>query len=266
MLPQEAEILITGGAGFIGSHLRSIYPRADILDRAPRKTRNGRFLEDDIRKYIHADIRDEADMKGILPKYDYVFHLAGLISSPDSINDPARYWQVNVDGTAVVCRHAKQVYFASSASVYDPLTPYALTKRVAERTVLQSGGSVGRFYNVFGEGQTQGVIPMFIEAALQNKPLSIYGCGSQTRDFIYVKDLVAEFNFDNLIKDIGYGYATTVLDLAEKIKELCNSDSVILYQPNRDGDIGHSFSPTPLVGEYGFIEGLKRTIKWMITK
>ncbi len=243
--------LITGGEGFIGGRIREkaggnsydLKSGVDILDRQKL-------------------VENSKDTLGI-------FHCAALISVPESFLKRDEYYRTNVEGTKSVIDVAKEnnlkIVFSSSAAVYgeasgvvsedfrlDPKSPYAENKRDGEELLrAHSVPSVAlRYFNVYGPGQSSayaGVITIFINKALKNEDLVIYGDGSQARDFVFVDD-VAEANISAMkyenssfeIFNIGSGTETTIGNLAEMIIKLTDSKSKIIYLPPRDGDIVYS--------------------------
>ncbi len=282
-------ILITGGAGFIGSHLAESFQggaEVRVLDNmATGHARNLAGLEVDLRRGC---ILDEVALEGAMVGVHYVFHLAAMVSVPLSVHDPLRCEELNGIGVVKVLEAAaragvKKVFFASSAAVYgdnpvvpkteamlpEPKSPYAITKLQGEFwcRFFHDGGKVPtaalRFFNVFGprqdpRGAYAAAVPIFIEKALKGEPITIYGDGLQTRDFIYVKDIVAAIRHVTLtpeltgVRNAGYGGTMTVKDLAEKIVALAGSKSEIRYLPERAGDVKHSRAAVDALMATGF--------------
>jgi len=251
--------LITGGAGFIGSHLAKLIPNAVILDRKPKRSTE--------HVYYHADIRD--DLRDIVPQFDRIYHLAALTDVQESIEDPDEYWSVNVDGTKNLCsliESHQELIFASTAAAIDPVSPYGRSKRAAEKIILSSGGTVVRFYNVFGP-ESKGVITYFIDAALHGAPLNIYGDGLNSRTFVHVEDIarhLAHWRFNKVHYNpvdpafIG-GAAWTIEGLAQCIIHLTGSYSTIEYSPARDGEVRESVA---LDESYDFLPRLRQQIQY----
>ncbi|HIP75328.1 MAG TPA: SDR family oxidoreductase [Thermococcus paralvinellae] len=296
-------IVVTGGAGFIGSHIAEELSKDNevvVIDNL----HSGRVenVPENV-KFVQADIRDYESIVEIMSQADYVFHEAALVSVVESVEKPVLTEEINVLGTLNILRalsegHGKLI-FASSAAVYGdnqnlplkeeekpmPLSPYGVTKVSGEYYCkifyeLYGVPTVAlRFFNVFGErqgyNQYAGVISIFINRALKNEPLIIFGDGKQTRDFIYVKDvvkanvLVAEKKRANgEVFNVARGERTTILELAMKIIDATNSSSPIIFDKPRPGDIKHSqadISKIKKLGfkpEYSLEEGLLRTVEW----
>ena len=287
-----ATVLITGGAGFIGSHIaEQLQGRArtvrvlDNLRTGRRRNLDGlrvEFVEDSI---LNRDAL-RAAMRGV----DYVFHLAALVSVPESVGRPHECVSINVTGTLNVLEAAaaagvKKLFFASSAAVYgdnpsapkletmlpEPRSPYAVTKLDGEfycRQFAEAGrlDTVAfRFFNVFGPRQDPGgayaaAVPIFMQKALAGEPLVIFGDGGQTRDFIHVKDLAAACIHAVTtpgpalrgVFNAGYGGQTTILELARRIIELAGSRSEIRHAPERAGDVRHSRASVDALARAGY--------------
>lgn len=301
-----SKVLITGGAGFIGSHLAEELVRQgkeiviiDILRTGKLENLSG------IRHtFINADIRDYDALKSALAGCRWIYHLAALTSVVESMNKIEECISINLKGTLNVLRAAQEngiqkVFFASSAAVYgespelpktenmrlEPKSPYAITKADGEYYCDLYNDFFGvatvsaRFFNVFGERQDPSsayasAIPIFIKKALCNEPITIYGDGTQTRDFIYVKDIVKTLIFlmessSNGVYNIGYGVKNDINSLVDLIKELVDSNSEISYFPERAGEIKHSFASVDKLMNLGFEpdyalkDGLLRTINFM---
>lgn len=296
-------IVVTGGAGFIGSHIAEELSKDNdviIIDNLyAGKIEN---IPPNV-KFIRADIRDYKSMAELISQADYVFHEAALVSVVESVERPLLTEEINVLGTLNVLKalsegHGKFI-FASSAAVYGdnqnlplkesekpkPLSPYGITKVSAEYYCkvfyeLYGVPTVSlRYFNVFGErqgyNQYAGVISIFINRALKGEPLIIYGDGKQTRDFIYVKDVVkanilaAESSKANgKVFNVAKGERTSILELALKIIEITGSSSSIIFDKPRPGDIRHSqadISKIMKLGfkpEYSLKEGLLKTVEW----
>ena len=228
--------------------------------------------------------------------------MAAMISVPESMGKPIECVEINTTGTLVVLEEAakagvKKMCFSSSAANYgdnpvvpkvetmlpEPKSPYAITKLDGEYYCdmfsregrLDTG--VMRYFNVFGPRQDPGsayaaAVPIFIDKAAKNETITIFGDGEQTRDFIYVKDIVsanvflAMNNTPSGFFNVAYGGRLTINDLARKIIELTGSSSKIEYAPERAGDVMHSMASVDKIMAAGFEpissfdEGLRATI------
>jgi len=220
-----AEILVTGGAGFIGSHLVDALlaagQRVRVLDNLSMGKRNNLPLDNSALQFIEGDVADAQLVAQAVAGCDAVVHLAAVASVQASVDDPVATHQSNFIGTLNVCEAMRQhgvrrVVYASSAAIYgnngegvaidedtakSPLTPYAADKLASEHYLdfyrRQHGlePAVFRFFNIFGPRQDpsspySGVISIFTQRAQQGLPISVFGDGEQTRDFFYVGDLV----------------------------------------------------------------------------
>ncbi len=274
--------VITGVAGFVGSHLAQKLLAADVnvlgLDNLERGSRHRivTLNADSHFTFVKGDIQDPDILKTILSEDAVVFHEAALIDVNESLQQPMRYHQNNVVGFQTVldaCRHCDvaRVVFASSCAVYGhqplgpitesasliPLTPYATTKLEGERLCKTYTERYGlstialRYFNIYGPGQTEtygGVITTFLAYTRQNKALTIYGDGLQTRDFINIDDIVTAnllagqpSHPKHAILNIGTGIATTITELAHTISHLTgNIHPIVHHAPERSGDIRFS--------------------------
>jgi UDP-glucose 4-epimerase len=270
-------VLITGGAGFIGSHIAQLLQgraRIRVLDNL--RTGHRANLDDLDVELIEGSIIDRDTVRSVMHGVDYVFHLAALVSVHESIERPHECIGINVTGLLNVLEAAadagvRKLCLSSSAAIYgdnpavpkaesmmpEPRSPYAVTKLDGEfycRQFTETGRleTVAlRFFNVFGPRQDPrsayaAVVPIFIQQALAGEPLTIYGDGSQTRDFVHVRDIATANIFVATtpgltgVFNVGYGEALTVLELAERIIALAGSRSKIRFAPQRAGDVRHS--------------------------
>jgi UDP-glucose 4-epimerase len=297
-------VLITGGAGFIGSHLAAFLERTNqvrVLDNL--RSGNRRRLKSDKIELIEASVLEATALPAALSGVDVVFHLAAAVSAKESMEKPQQYVEVNVLGTLNVLRAAadarvRKLVFASSAAVYgdnppvptmettppQPKSPYAITKldgeyyceMFAREGWLQTASL--RFFNVFGPGQDPAgpyaaAVPVFMQRALRGEQLTVFGDGEQTRDFIYVKDVVSALVFAaekgevNGVFNCGYGHATTINGLIRRILAAANSRSPVMYLPDRLGDVRHSCASTKKLSDLGWLpvssldEGLCETLE-----
>jgi nucleoside-diphosphate-sugar epimerase len=280
----SAKVLVTGGAGFIGSHLvdRLIHGGYDVrvIDNlSTGKLENiEEYFENDRFDFVNGDIRDFELVKKCVHDVEAVFHLAAITSVPLSIQYPNLTYKTNVAGTYnLLSSCAKQavakLVFISSCSIYgepkylpvdelhsaNPISPYAESKLMSERDCLDFQKKkllntvVLRLFNVYGPRQGindySGVITQFINRCRQRLPLIIDGDGSQTRDFVYVRDVVeAVFQafqndaIDGEVFNIGVGEPTSINELAKDVLELTGSDLEVLYRPSRLGDVKETFA------------------------
>jgi nucleoside-diphosphate-sugar epimerase len=272
--------LVTGGAGFIGSHIaRALLERGDkvrVLDNfSTGKRDNITGLDVEV---IEGDIRDLATLTASLVDVDLVFHQAAFVSVPASMDDPLACLDPNVNGTAMLLDAARRagiqrLTFASSAAVYGeadafPLTeevppepylsPYAASKRIDEiyaQLFTQSFGlevTALRYFNVYGprqapDSQYAAAVPIFISRMMAGKEVTIHGDGGQTRDLIYVGD-VARANLMAAanpaaaggIFNICTGRETRIIDLVENLAEIFPDAPAPVFGPPRTGDIYRS--------------------------
>lgn len=282
-------ILITGGAGFIGSHLAEhFHQRAAVRVLDNLRTGQQRNLAGLNVEFVQGSILDREVLRAAMQEVDHVFHLAAMVSVVESVRQPGACVELNAIGTLNVLEAAaaagvKKLCFSSSAAVYgdnpvvpkredmvpEPRSPYAVTKLDGEfycRQFTEAGRleTVAlRFFNVFGPrqdpaGSYGAVVPIFFQRALAGKPLTIHGDGGQTRDFIYVKDIVAALDFVASkpgltgVFNAGYGRQLTVLDLARRILEIASSQSQIQFEPERIGDVRHSQASIERLSDAGF--------------
>ena len=304
--------LVTGGAGFIGSHIvKALLERGDkvrVLDNfSTGKWDNLNSVRADV-EIIEGDIRDADKIAETLVDVDLVFHQAAFVSVPASMQTPNACLDTNVNGTATLLTAARdagvsRVVFASSAAVYGeadafPLTeevppeptmsPYAASKRVDEIYAQLFTQSLGldvtalRYFNVFGprqapDSQYAAAVPIFISRMMANKAVTIYGDGGQTRDLIYVGDVVRA----NLmaagnkaaaggIFNICTGRETRILDLIESLAEIFPDAPKPIFAEPRAGDIYRSVGSAQKAKDtFGFeaetmlFDGMKATAEWM---
>ncbi|MBD9504704.1 NAD-dependent epimerase/dehydratase family protein [Pseudomonas sp. PDM17] len=277
--PSAQPILITGGAGFIGSHLADALLAQGFAVRVLDDLSTGRRENLDSRvDLIVGNVADEAALRGALSGCQGVVHLAAIASVQASVEDPVGTHRANFIGTLNLCEAMRQegihrVLFASSAAVYGqngegsaidedvvkaPLTPYAADKLASEyyldfyRREHGLEPAIFRFFNVYGPRQDpsspySGVISIFARRAEQGLPITVFGDGEQTRDFIYVGDLVKLLVTALLADDVaesainvGLDQSTSLNQLLAEIGKLTGGLPEITYLPARHGDIRHS--------------------------
>jgi len=274
--------LITGGCGFIGSHIAEALKEQKhtviIYDNLSSGYEHNIAGFRDKITFIKADIRDMKTLTTAMKGVDYVFHKAAMVSVFDSVERPIENHDINITGTLNVLNAAKEsgvkrVVAASSASVYgndpvlpktedmipSPKSPYALAKIAMEyymRIFAELYGLetvVFRYFNVYGSRQDpgsiySGVISRFIDDILTDRKPTVFGDGLQTRDFIFIQDVV-EANFLAMsnqtlgkgeVFNIATGYRTSLLDLIDIIKDLSGKDVKSRFKDVRRGDIRHS--------------------------
>ena len=280
---------VTGGAGFIGSHLVNYLIKEghsiSVIDNLSYgKKQNLAEVYDQI-KFYQEDIRDFEALKKILKNVDGVFHQAALTVVQDSLKKPQEYQDVNVSGTENIFKLAKEyglkVVFASSSSVYGhkenmpirenaerkPINPYGKTKLDGEY-LFEKYSNLGvsiiglRYFNIFGKGQTlaySGVITKFLDRIRESKPPIIFGDGSQIRDFVFVGDVVRanltcmNNKSSNFLINIGSGKATSILQLANMMIGFSGLSLQAIFQEPQEGDIHKSHAD---------IDSAKKLLKW----
>ncbi len=285
---QMKKYVVTGGAGFIGSHIVEYLLQTghqvtviDSLRTGFKKNLKGMNV-----KFFEKDIRNKNLVDKLIIATDCVFHLAALVSVPESLLKVNECIDINTVGTINILEAARKnpdckVVLSSSAANYgdnpilpkvetmlpEPMTPYAITKLDGEYYLKMYYDHYGlqtaslRYFNVFGPRQNPkssyaAAVPIFINKALKNEPITIYGDGSQTRDFIYVKDVVRAnilaSEKGNETYNVALGHSTSILELAQKIIEITNSTSEIQFLEQRAGDIKHSKANPLKFNKLGF--------------
>lgn len=302
--------LVTGGAGFIGSHLaqelvRRGY-RVRVLDSFLTGKRENLERFRDKMELLEGDIRNLDTCQRAVKGMDFVLHHAALPSVQSSIQDPILTNAINVEGTlnvlwAAARAKVKKLVFASSTSVYgddphlpkredmvgNPLSPYALSKWIGEKycqifaQIYDLPTACLRYFNVFGPrqdplSQYAAVIPLFITKILNGEPPVIYGDGEQTRDFVYVANVVEANilateakNGPGEVFNIACAESTTINALVQQINAALATHIKAVYRKARPGDIRYSLADLSKARQMlkyqpadDFSEGLKKTIAW----
>ena len=304
------KVVVTGGAGFIGANLcRHLAEHALVTEVvAFDNLSNGRLsnLDGTSVTFVEGDITSPDDLDKACDGATAIVHLAALGSVPRSIEFPLATHHNNATGTLQVLQAAKRAgdlhtIVASSSSVYGatlelpkhealptrPMSPYAVSKVATESYALAFQHSMDlptlafRFFNVFGPLQPAdhvyaAVIPLFLDAAMAGRPLTVFGDGLQSRDFTYV-DTVCETITRAIVEkttcetpvNLAFGQPLTILEVADHVAELLRTSVEIKHESPRTGDIRHSDADSSLLYELfpgtkptPFLEGLQTTIDW----
>ena len=307
---KNKNILITGGLGFIGSHIANELMKSNevtILDNLSSGNINN--LNDPNHEnlnIIKEDIRN-TNLDDLTSGKDYIFHLAAMASVPLSVDKPVECNEINLTASIKLFKSAvdndvKKIIFSSSSSVYGqnrnmplketeqpmPTSPYASSKAGCELYLKSFYDSYGlnyaslRYFNVFGPNQDKNsqyaaVIPNFISALLEGTQPEIYGDGEQTRDFVYVKDVIqanvnaCESDFNGIV-NVASGEKITINQLYEIVKNTLDSDVEPKYLPQRQGDIKHSLADVTTlekihckIDSRNFEKQLEETVEWFRT-
>ncbi len=302
--------LVTGGAGFIGSNIiRLLVAKGhDVVVLDDLST--GR--EENLKPFpnitlVKGDVRNLESVKKAMTGCDTVFHLAANISNVKSIELPRFDAEVNILGTLNVIESMKScsvktIIYSSSAGIFgephsqpmgedhpcNPVSPYGVGKWAAEKQVLCLGkihqfrAVCLRYFNVYGINQRYdaygNVIPIFVTRILKGEPISIYGDGEQTRDFVHVSDLAvanlkaAEETHVQGTFNLGFGKAVTINKLVQILKEIMPEKITPITEAPRPGDVKHSLADTSRANKvFGYQpqtnlkEGLKSYIEWFRT-
>ena len=300
--------LVTGGAGFIGSHLvdRLVDERARVrvLDDFSTGSETNLARSAEAIAVTRADLRDESAVRGALEGCEVVFHLAAIPSVPRSVDQPELTHAVNVTGTLALleaCREAgvRRLVLAASCAAYGndpqlpksetlpphPESPYASQKLMCEEYCRLYSALYGlqtvalRFFNVFGPRQSPesdyaAAIPRFVSASVEGKPITIFGDGEQTRDFVYVEDVAsacllaaASDGAVGQVINVAGGRRISVNEIVRTIARLTGSSAEPAHVEERAGDVRHSEADITrarellgFVPQVGLEAGLERTI------
>ena len=281
------KVIVTGGAGFIGSHLveKLVAKNYEVIvldNLSTGSLKNLKKVKDKI-KFVKYDLLKTKKLYKIFYGVNYVFHLAGLSKTLESIKKPKKYYNTNVVGTLNILKACKNIrlkkfVYSASASCYgnpksiptsesskiNNLTPYAFTKWKGEKLIINKSKKQKfpaislRLFNVYGprslaNSSYSSVISIFLKLKNKKKPLTIFGNGKQTRDFIHVSDVAdimiksAESNTYNGIFNIGSQMSASINKIAKIFK------SKIKYLPSRKGEPTHSKAN---------ITKIKKKLKW----
>jgi len=277
--------VVTGGAGFIGSHITKALVKdghdATVIDNLHTgKEENLESVRNKI-VFVKGSVLDYNLLEQITKDVDGVFHQAALASVQDSFSKPDEYNDVNVNGTENILKLAKKndfkVVYASSSSVYGnpqripikesdnkiPINPYAETKLKKEELAMKYSEMgvkvIGlRYFNVFGKGQSKeyaGVLKLFLERIRDKLPPKINGDGTQSRDFVYVEDvayaniLSMESEVNHEFFNVGTNTSITILDLAKTIIKFSGLDMEPIFGPVLPGDVNKTVANIDLIKE-----------------
>ena len=269
--------LITGAAGFLGSSLANQLAREghQIRGLDDLSTGDPRALVPDVH-FTRGDVSDRPKLWTLLQEVDVVYHLAARVSVPESVTYPRDYNNVNVGGTVALMEAmrdvgVRRVVLASSGAVYgdlgdqplkesvtpNPRSPYAVSKLAAEYYVRTIGGLWGietvslRIFNAYGPGQHlppshPPVVPHYLRQAQRGGTLVVHGDGNQTRDYVYVDDVISGMvaaatapNIDGLVINIGSGEETSINGLVKAVQDVTGSNAEVIYSPKTSGGVSH---------------------------
>ncbi len=284
--------LVTGGAGFIGSHIAEALAEkgenVKIIDNlCEGSLRNLKDFKEKV-EFVKGDIRDFDKLAEEFKNIDFISHQAALRSVPKSVQNPEEFNDVNINGHLNVLKAAlkckvKKVVFASSSSVYgdpekfpekesfmhDPKSPYALTKVCGEHYCRYFCEQYGletvslRYFNVFGprqdpDSEYANVIPAFIKRLLQDEPVIIYGDGSQKRDYTHIRNVVEanmlmfQQKLDGSAFNVCDGISVSVNELADKLMGIMGKKIRPAYEKERQGDVRRTQGDPTKLRKLGF--------------
>jgi UDP-glucose 4-epimerase len=298
--------LITGAAGFLGSSLANHLAREGHQVRGidDLSTGDPQALSPDVH-FTRGDVSDRPKLWTLLQEVDVVYHLAARVSVPESVLYPRDYNAVNVSGTVALMEAmrdvgVRRVVLASSGAVYgdqgeqplkesstpNPRSPYAVSKLAAEYYVRTIGGLWGietvslRIFNAYGPGQHlppshPPVVPHYLRQTLRGGTLVVHGDGSQTRDYVYVDDVISAMvatstapNINGLVINVGSGTETAVRDLVKTVQEVTAGDAEVLYNAQTPGGVSRLCADLSLASQklnyrpsISLADGLRLTLK-----
>ena len=310
-----ATFLVTGIAGFIGSSLaRAVLAQGDKVRGIDNFATGRRENIEEIRTQIdfhESDLLDLDAMRVACKGVDFVLHQAAVPSVPKSVLDPLGSNRANVDGSVnilIAARDAKvkRVVYAASSSAYgetptlpkredmmpNPISPYAVAKLASEYYMTSFFRCYGletvslRYFNIFGPRQDpsspySGVLAKFITAMLNGEPPTIFGDGSQSRDFTYIDNVVsanllackAATPAAGQVFNVGTGYRIDLNEIFRVLKQLTGYQAQVKYENQRAGDVRHSLADISKAEKYlgykplvHFHEGLQKTVEWYRTQ
>lgn len=298
--------LITGAAGFLGSALANrLAAGGDVVVGVDDLSTGDQKALDPAVQFSRGDVNDRPKLWSMLQGVDCVYHLAAKVSVPESVLYPREYNHVNVGGTVTLMEAmrdvgVRRVVFISSGTVYgnqpvqpvvegvipNPRVPYAVSKIAAEYYVKSIGNLWGietvclRVFNAYGPGQHippvhTPVIPSFLRQAWENGTIVVHGDGNQTRDYVYVDDVVAAMvsaatapDVNNLTINVGSGTETSIRELARLAIEVTGGHPEVVYNPRNEGGLSRLCADIHLAQErLGYephvplVEGLTRTLQ-----
>ncbi len=297
--------LITGAAGFLGSALANrLAAGGDIVVGVDDLSTGDQKALDPAVQFSRGDVNDRPKLWSMLQGVDCVYHLAAKVSVPESVLYPREYNHVNVGGTVTLMEAmrdvgVRRVVFISSGTVYgnqpvqpvvegvipNPRVPYAVSKIAAEYYVKSIGSLWGietvclRVFNAYGPGQHippvhTPVIPSFLRQAWENGTIVVHGDGNQTRDYVYVDDVVAAMvsastapDVNNLTINVGSGTETSIRELARLVIEVTGGHPEVVYNPRNEGGLSRLCADIHLAQDrlgyeprVSLVEGLTRTL------
>jgi len=297
--------LITGAAGFLGSALANrLAAGGDVVVGVDDLSTGDQKALDPAVQFSRGDVNDRPKLWSMLQGVDCVYHLAAKVSVPESVLYPREYNHVNVGGTVTLMEAmrdvgVRRVVFISSGTVYgnqpvqpvvegvipNPRVPYAVSKIAAEYYVKSIGNLWGietvclRVFNAYGPGQHippvhTPVIPSFLRQAWENGTIVVHGDGNQTRDYVYVDDVVAAMvsaatapDVNNLTINVGSGTETSIRELARLAIEVTGGHPEVVYNPRNEGGLSRLCADIHLAQErlgyeprVSLVDGLARTL------